>query len=134
MIHSIHSQIDQQLLATVLRPNGLTRRENASSDNEILQVSVLSLPQGQTLQSHRHLPQQRNTTGTAESWIVVKGQLQVQVYDTDQTLLESVDLFAGDCFVLYRGGHAFTVASNHAVFYEIKNGPYYGSAADLEKF
>jgi cupin fold WbuC family metalloprotein len=134
MVHQIHSQIDQQLLASVVRPDDRVSRENASGSDEILQVSVLSLPPGRTLQSHRHLPQQRSTTGTAESWVVIQGQLQIQVYDMDQTPLDSVQLFAGDCFVLYRGGHAFTVVSDHTVFYEIKNGPYYGSAADLEKF
>jgi len=134
MIQQIHSRFDQQLLATVIRPDLNITRENAGDDKEILQVSVLSLPGAQQLQSHRHLPIDRNTIGTAEAWIVVKGSLRTQVFDLDQTPTESVDLAAGDCFVLYRGGHGFTVTSESAVFYEIKNGPYYGSVSDLEKF
>ena len=35
--------------------------------------------------------------------------------------------------VLYRGGHNFTVVSEDAVIYEIKNGPYYGAVFDSEK-
>jgi hypothetical protein len=42
-------------------------------------------------------------------------------------------LSAGDCMVLYRGGHNFTVVSADAVIYEIKNGPYYGAVFDSEK-
>lgn len=134
MIHQIYSQIDSQLLASVIRPDRGTTRENAGGDYEILQVSVLSLPQGRQLQSHRHLPVERSTIGTAESWVIIQGQLQTQVFDLDQTSLETVNLGPGDCFVLYRGGHGFTVVSDSAVFYEIKNGPYYGSLKDLEKF
>jgi mannose-6-phosphate isomerase-like protein (cupin superfamily) len=134
MIHQILSRIDQQLLATVIRPDPKIMRENAGNDEEILQVSVLSLPNGRHLQSHRHLPVTRSTIGTAEAWIIVAGALQTQVFDLDQTPVESVDLAAGDCFVLYRGGHGFLVTSDSAVFYEIKNGPYFGSQLDLEKF
>jgi cupin fold WbuC family metalloprotein len=133
MVHLIHSHIDQQLLAAVVRPDSAART-NAAGEDEILQVSLLNLPQGRVLSPHRHLPLQRTTTGTAESWVLVQGHLNVQVFDTDKTLVESLDLVGGECFVLYRGGHAFTVVSESAMFYEIKNGPYYGPAADQERF
>jgi cupin fold WbuC family metalloprotein len=134
MLQQIHSQIDQSLLASVISATDQTARLDAAGDDEILQVSLLCAQQGKSLVPHRHRPQERTTIGTVESWIVIKGHMQVQIFDLDQKPLKSLDLHDGDCFVLYRGGHAFTVVSDQTIFYEIKNGPYRGTAADLERF
>lgn len=121
-----------QLLASVVSSSG-QGREDASDAKEILQVSRLNLLQGKTILSHTHLPQVRTTHGTSEAWIVISGTLSAQILDFDHSLVTTVDLGPGDCMVLYRGGHNFTVVSPDAVIYEIKNGPYNGSAADSEK-
>lgn len=121
-----------QLLASVVSSSG-PGREDASDAKEILQVSRLSLPQGKTILPHTHLPQVRTTHGTSEAWIVISGTLSAQIFDFDHNLVTTIDLGPGDCMVLYRGGHNFTVMSLDAVIYEIKNGPYNGPLADSEK-
>lgn len=134
MTQQIHSKIYPKiLLVSVLSANTTESRVDAAGTDEILQASLLRLPQGKTIAPHKHLLQFRNTQGTCEAWIVISGSLQAQVFDVDNTVADTVKLSAGDCMVLYRGGHNFTVMSEDAVIYEIKNGPYYGAVFDSEK-
>jgi cupin fold WbuC family metalloprotein len=121
------------LLVSVLSAHSTDTRVDAAGTEEILQASLLRLPQGKTIAPHKHLLQFRNTQGTCEAWVVISGQLQARVFDIDNTVADTVELSAGDCMVLYRGGHNFTVVSEDAVIYEIKNGPYYGAVFDSEK-
>ena len=120
------------LLASIVSAANAGRVDAADAD-EILQVSQLNLMQGKTILPHKHLPQVRTTHGTSEAWVVIAGTLTAQIFDLDNSLVTNTDLGPGDCMVLYRGGHNFTVTSPDAVVYEIKNGPYYGPAADSEK-
>lgn len=134
MTQEIHSQRHPDtLLACVMSAADAAGRTDAAGAEEILQASILRLPTGKTVAPHCHLPQVRTTTGTCEAWVVVSGRLAAQVFDLDQSLVTTVGLTAGDCMILYRGGHNFTVVSADAVIYEIKNGPYNGSDADSEK-
>jgi mannose-6-phosphate isomerase-like protein (cupin superfamily) len=134
MLQQIHSKIyPDQLLAAVVTTDTDILRTDAAGTEEILQVSLLKLPQSKTIQPHRHLPVVRTTHGTNEAWIVISGTLQAQVFDLDSSVVDTVELGAGDCMVLYRGGHNFTALTDDALVYEIKNGPYYGSAIDSER-
>ena len=126
------SQPDALLVCVMSAADAVGRTDAADAD-EILQASLLRLPHGKTIAPHRHLPQVRTTTGTCEAWVVVSGRLVAQVFDLDQALVATLGLTAGDCMILYRGGHNFTVVSEDAVIYEIKNGPYYGAVFDSEK-
>jgi cupin fold WbuC family metalloprotein len=134
MTQKIHSKVyPKMLLVSVLSSDSTDARTDAGGTEEILQASLLRLSQGRTIAPHKHLLQFRNTQGTCEAWIVISGQLQAQVFDVDDSVADTVNLSAGDCMVLYRGGHNFTVVSEDAVIYEIKNGPYYGAVFDSEK-
>jgi len=134
MTQKIYSQGQPgTLLACVMSAADAAGRTDAADAEEILQASMMRLPTGKTIAPHCHLPQVRTTTGTCEAWVVVSGRLIAQVFDLDQALITSVGLTAGDCMILYRGGHNFTVVSADAVIYEIKNGPYNGPDADSEK-
>jgi hypothetical protein len=135
MTQKIHSRSQPgTLLACVMSASDAAGRTDAADAEEILQSSILRLPAGKTIAPHYHLPQIRTTTGTCEAWVVVSGRLISQVFDLDQSMVATVGLTAGDCMILYRGGHNFTVVSADAVIYEIKNGPYNGPDADSEKF
>ena len=134
MTERIYSnQQPDQLLATVFNIDRLdVPRYNAADEHEILQVSAIQLAQGRVVKPHQHLPAERNTVGTQESWILWQGRVQVKLYDLDQVLVKEFELGAGDCMVLYRGGHSFTVLDNNTKLIEIKNGPYYGSEHDAK--
>ena len=135
MAERIYSnQQPDQLLATVFNIDRLdVPRYNAADEHEILQVSAIQLAQGRVVKPHQHLPTERNTVGTQESWILWQGRVQVKLYDLDQVLVKEFELGAGDCMVLYRGGHSFTVLDNNTKLIEIKNGPYYGSEHDAKQ-
>lgn len=131
MTKKIYSKVDSDiLLATILElPTG-TGRVDASDSTEILQVSQLCLSKDRAVKSHRHVPVERTTTGTQESWIVITGSLKVEIYDVNDQPVDTADLTAGACLTLFRGGHNLTVLSDNTVFYEVKNGPYYGPELD----
>jgi len=133
MIYQIHSAVNQQLVAAVITPDGSQNRVNAGDDSKILQVSLLNLSAGRMVSPHRHLPVNRVTVGTVETWVVISGTVRATVFDIDKTQLATLELAAGQCMTLYQGGHSFETISD-AVVYEIKNGPYFGPTADLEKF
>jgi mannose-6-phosphate isomerase-like protein (cupin superfamily) len=135
MHQKIHSKLEPKvLLASILSADLANSRTDAASSSEILQASLLKLPKGKSITPHRHLPLERNTVGTSEAWIIMSGLLTAQIFDIDNSPVETVELRVGDCMILYRGGHTFTVMSEDVVLYEIKNGPYYGPTADSERF
>ncbi|MBU3578664.1 hypothetical protein ICN17_01430 [Polynucleobacter sp. 73C-SIWE] len=120
------------LLVTVLDSSQVTGREDASGPDQILQVSVIHLPQAKTIRPHKHKNTSRNTTGTQEAWVVISGLLKANIYDVDDSLLDIISLGPGMCMTLYNGGHNFEVISSDALIYEIKNGPYYGAEFDSQ--
>jgi cupin fold WbuC family metalloprotein len=133
MTYTIKSKLNpESILASIITANAQAGRVDASDHNEILQVSTMTLPQGKVLKSHKHKSVERSTVGTQEAWLVVSGQLQAQVFDTDNTFVEEIILTAGQCMTLFRGGHTFTVLTDDTVIFEIKNGPYYGPEIDSE--
>jgi hypothetical protein len=122
----------QQLLVSILNPPEVNGRVDSGDPSQILQVSAIRLSQAKTIRPHKHKDTARNTIGTQESWIVISGLLKANIYDIDESLLDTVSLGPGMCMTLYNGGHNFEVISNDAVIYEIKNGPYYGAEFDSQ--
>jgi hypothetical protein len=120
------------LLVTILDSSQVIGRVEASDTNQILQVSSIRLAQAKTIRPHMHKDTQRNTLGTQEAWVVVSGLLKTNIYDIDESLIDTIFLGPGMCMVLYTGGHNFEVISSEAVIYEIKNGPYYGTKFDSQ--
>jgi len=106
-------------------------RADAATADEILQVSAMSLKQGRRVNPHKHVATARQTIGTQESWVVLSGQVEVQLFDLDDTTVDTFVLEAGECMTTYRGGHTLEVLDD-AVIVEIKNGPYYGAQLDSQ--
>jgi hypothetical protein len=122
----------QQLLVSVLEPPVDNGRLDSGGADQILQVSAIRLPNAKTIRPHKHRDTPRNTIGTQEAWVVISGRLKANIYDVDESLLDTISLGPGVCMTLYNGGHNFEVISNDAVIYEIKNGPYYGTEFDSQ--
>jgi mannose-6-phosphate isomerase-like protein (cupin superfamily) len=133
MIHQIYSDVDPEILiATVITNFGEAGRHDASTVDEILQLSALSLAKGKVVKSHMHKPIVRDTIGTQEAWIVISGSIRAEIFDTNQDKISENILMSGDCVVLYRGGHSMQVLEDDTVIYEIKNGPYFGATNDSQ--
>lgn len=112
------------LLAIIVseRPAG-TGSHFITPDNLQQQVAVMNRPAGEIIPAHAHLPVQRDLTGTQEVLIVEKGELRVDLYDTDKTPAHSYVAGPGDVVVLVAGWHGFEVLKE-CEFIEVKQGPY----------
>ena len=71
-----------------------------------------------------------NHTIAQESWVVLKGKIEVNFYDTNGLLLQSEILGAGDVSITLYGGHGYKILEDSIAF-EFKSGPYLGK--DLDK-
>jgi len=97
-----------------------------------LQVGHVVYPAGGEVARHVHLPIQRHIVGTTEVLIVQRGRCEVNVYTSDQRLVDTRELHTGDIIVAVSGGHGFR-ALEDLVLLEIKQGPYPGGA-EKERF
>lgn len=124
---SIKSNLTDKLICTYITKQEISQyRTDLSTDSEILQCSARILKEGLYIAPHKHLPIERNTIGTQESWVILEGKLLASVYDEDASLLAEIELGAGSCIVFFGGGHSLKVLNDNTIFFEFKNGPYYG--------
>jgi hypothetical protein len=130
----IYSKISEdKLIAVLIKKADLTSyRVDGCPPYEYLQVCGRMLEIGLKVGSHKHIPITRETLLTQESWIVISGRIKALIYDIDNSFLEEITISSGDCVTLLRGGHSLEVLEDNTLFYEIKNGPYFGISADKE--
>jgi hypothetical protein len=122
-----------QLLHVVNRKSEIIeKRDDISPPEEYLQVSCFSLPKDKTFRAHKHVPLERHTDITQESWIVIQGKIKAMLYDLDDQLLVEKILEPGDISLTFRGGHNYLSLEDNTLVYEYKTGPYMGQAKDKE--
>ena len=123
-----------KLIFSILRFDEISeKRVDVSPDSEYLQVCGRIINEGFVVDSHRHLITNRETDLTQESWVILKGKVKASFYDVDDTHLCDRIINSGDVVVFYRGGHGLEVLEDNTIFYEFKNGPYFGVQKDKEK-
>lgn len=88
------------------------------------------MPKNKTFKSHKHIPLERLTDITQESWVVVSGAIQTIHYDIDDSIIEENVLYQGDCTITFKGGHNYKSLEENTKVYEFKTGPYYGQKSD----
>ena len=129
----VYSQVNPGVLCHLVnRLEDITDRTNVSTDDQFLQLATLRLPCGHTFRAHQHIwkPVPVGTVIAQESWVVIRGSVRVMFYDTDGTLLTTVDLGPGDASMTFQGGHNYLILEDDTVVYEYKTGPYQGQALD----
>ena len=128
----IYSSTDPEcLLLAIKRLNEVTeKRQDLSPPAEYLQCAVKKLSEGQNFVAHKHDELYRETHITQEAWVVVRGTIQARFYDLDNSLVLETLLTSGDCAIVFRAGHGFTVIEENTLLYEFKTGPYYGPEKD----
>jgi cupin fold WbuC family metalloprotein len=133
MVNKIYSKKDGSLIASIIRLNDIKPyRTDISPESEFIQVSGRILEPNTYVKPHKHKPIKRETTITQECWIVLSGKIQADIYDIDDSKLDSIVINHGDCMVFFKGGHSLLSLEEDTIFYEIKNGPYYGYENDKE--
>ena len=133
-MEKIYSKVDPSHLLHMVsaRSNITTTRCDISPADKFLQVSCFELPEGKTFRPHYHVPLERHTTVTQESWIVVQGKIKAILYDTDNQVIAERVLNAGDISITFHGGHNYVSLEDHTQVYEYKTGPYMGQSKDKE--
>jgi len=130
-ILKIFSRIESTTLIAVLyRPREENTRVDLTSPEEILQAAVLPFTKATHLSPHKHNPVERQTVGTSEAWVVIRGSAEIQVFDLDDAVLGTWLLEQDALAISLKGGHALTSLQFGTLVYEFKNGPYWGPDVD----
>ena len=132
-MYKIYSKLNPtKHLHTVYRLSDITARNEVAEEHQFLQLATLRMDKGKTFRPHQHIwkstPVQQIIA--QESWVVIKGSVEVSFYDTDGTLLEKQVINQGDCSMTFEGGHTYLILEDDTVVYEYKTGPYQGQALD----
>jgi hypothetical protein len=128
-MEQVFSSTEPNVLLHVIMDTSATGsdRVDLSASGEFLQMSVVPLAAGREIKPHRALSRAVGGEGPGqEAWIVVRGSIEVGLYDIDRTFLKSAVLTAGWMLVTFRGGHAFQTLSDSTTLIECKVGPYVG--------
>ena len=107
-------------------------RVDFSDSSEFLQGAVISIPSNHQFAAHVHIERSRRFSNlrAQESWVVVRGQVEVDYYSEFGVLLGSRTLGEGDASITFRGGHGYRTKGEGALVFEFKSGPYEGQELD----
>ena len=104
-----------------------------SPDEDYIQVGTWGYDSGKELLAHTHNEVERTVLWTQEVLYIRNGRIQVQVYDTNEVLVEQFPAGAGDIVILLRGGHGYHILEAGTQVLEVKNGPYVGADKDRRR-
>ena len=130
---SIYSNIDQTKLLHIINRKADIEpgRKDLCPATEFLQCAAMRLPKGKTFQPHKHFYRDCPAVSIVqESWVVITGMVKVFLYDTDDTVIHTDILEAGDCSITFHGGHTYEIMADDTRVLEYKTGPYIGQQHD----
>ena len=130
----IYSKADpKKILHIIHRADDFEKRKDLLDSREFLQVASIKENRETSFPPHYHLWKDTNFQKfiAQESWVVIKGTVRVDFYDTDHSFVCSEVLDAGDASITLMGGHGYTILEDDTLVYEYKTGPYFGQ--DLDK-
>jgi hypothetical protein len=129
----IYSKVNQQLLHIINQFSDIENRTDIVPENNFIQVASMKSKKGDKFKPHFHLWKSNlfDQNIAQECWVVISGKLKVDYYDTDQSLICTEILSAGDCTITLHGGHGYEIVADDTVVMEFKTGPYLGQ--DLDK-
>ena len=127
---------DSILMHVVIRQEDLDRLSNSRmdlvSESNFIQLAIMNFDSDVSFRPHIHLERTRKFSNlrAQESWVVIKGSVEVTYYDENEKELGKKLLSQGDCSVTLLGGHAYRIVQGPALVYEFKTGPYEGQEID----
>ncbi len=125
----------KKIIGIIFRGKKISQnRKNLSPVKQFLQVSVQKLSKGFEVKSHIHIKRKKNSLITQEVWLILKGEVEIKIYDLDAKIIKRTILKSGDMYILFNGGHDMKVLKKNTFFYEIKNGPYNKKVKDIKYF
>ena len=133
-MNHIFSKIDNKtaICSYISKDQASDLRSDLCSEDKYIQISLKKMKDKAKVKAHKHNKIDRLTTTTQEAWIVIEGKLKAEVYDLDDSVIQEIILSAGDCIAFFSGGHSLEAIEEGTIFYEFKNGPYYGVENDKQ--
>ena len=104
-----------------------------SPDEDYIQVGTWGYDSGKELLAHTHNEVTRNVLWTQETLYIRKGRILVQVYNTEEVIVDEWEAAEGDIVILLRGGHGYHILEDGTQVLEVKNGPYVGADKDRRR-
>ena len=134
---TIYSKVQSDKLLHIVHhlspfESGDEERKVIAPPQQFLQLCLLKVQEGRKFPAHKHIWKEPSYDSVIaqESWIVVRGTVKINFYDTDDTFLESEILEQGDCSMTFEGGHSYEILEPNTIVYEYKTGPYLGQKLD----
>lgn len=129
----IYSKVDSEILLHIVHKfeDFEEGRTELVDGNQFIQCAALQMDYGKTFRPHKHIFKAGEPTCIAqESWVIIRGTVEVYFYDVDGTLLETELLSVGDCSITLQGGHTYKIMKGGTKVLEYKTGPYKGQELD----
>ncbi len=104
-----------------------------SSDADFIQVGTWGYAKDTRLGPHIHNLAPRESTRTQEVIYLKTGKVRAHLFEEAGSIVEHVDLVAGDMLIVLSGGHGYEVLEDGTIALEVKNGPYPGPEKDRRK-
>ena len=89
---------------------------------------------GKKLDRHYHNFIERNSNLTQECVVVISGKMRVDVFDEEQSFIESFTIVEGEFAIFEAGGHGYEILEENTKIIETKNGPFMGVNIDKTRF
>jgi len=109
----------------------IPNRLNLTDEDDALQVSIIKTAQDNFVAPHAHTDISRTTVMSMETWIVMRGQASITLYDDTDAVIESRNIQFGDVVVTFTGGHSLFTKTDTCIIVECKNGPYINTRRNL---
>jgi len=117
---------DQTLIAIIIRSEYDEKGVSFFSPFEFSQqLGILIHPSGYEVKPHVHKLISRDVQVTQEVLHLIRGKVEIVLYDEDRSPVRTCILHPGDTILLAFGGHGLRVLEP-AKLIEIKQGPYAG--------
>jgi hypothetical protein len=109
-------------------------RVNLCPDEAFLQLGVIKTgPRSYSPHFHLDHPTPRPIVRAHESWVVIRGRVEVTLFDIDNKVQAVRTLQQGDVTLTLQGGHGYRVLEDDSFIYEYKSGPYLGPSVDKQQ-
>ena len=126
-----YSKVNGELIHLINRFKEITGRTDIAPEKEFLQLATLKMEKGKTFRPHKHIWKEGEKECIAqESWVVIKGNVKVTMFDLDDSIIAQPILGPGDCSMTFQGGHTYEILDDDTIVYEYKTGPYKGQEND----
>lgn len=131
----IKSKISGNVIHMVYTQSEFTeQRTDLVNPDNFIQCSHLKLERGKTFRPHKHIWKEPTFKSmiAQESWVIMRGSVQVSFFDLDGSHLSDIVLNQGDVSFTLEGGHNYLILEDDTIVYEYKTGPYTGQKNDKE--